>query len=224
MISVIICDFDDTLVSELQFIRSGYSACAKIVSEYGIDEKIAEKTFLIESLQSYKNVFDRSVKKLFGRENPDILKRLIAEYRYHRPNIKYEPDVKDFIKECCRRNIKLGIITDGDFKTQSNKLSAVNAIYDFQKTIITSEYGDDYKKPSEKAFIAMADYFKVQLSEIMYIGDNPKKDFAMSAKIPITTIRITRPNSIYKDETYKDDIREHFRINNLMEIFSREIL
>ena len=70
----------------------------------------------------------------------------------------------------------------------------------------------------------MADYFKVRLSEIMYIGDNPKKDFAMSAKIPITTIRITRPNSIYKDETYKDDIREHFRINNLMEIFSREIL
>lgn len=54
---------------------------------------------------------------------------------------------------------------------------------------------------------------------MLYIGDNPKKDFAMKKYIPIKTARITRPNGIYKNEPYLWEIREDAAISALPEIF-----
>ena len=55
---------------------------------------------------------------------------------------------------------------------------------------------------------------------MLYIGDNPKKDFAIKADIPVYTARIIRPKAIYANAEYIKEIREDFTIKNLPEIFN----
>lgn len=223
MIKLIVCDFDDTLVLERSFIESGYVACSSFLSEK-IDiksEKIKE-VFWSKFEQSHSNVFDASVEKLLGRKDDKLTQKLIEIYRFHIPQISYCPDVKEFLQELRRRNLHSAIITDGNSQTQQNKLNASGVISDFDKIVITSNFGTDWTKPSIKPFKFLKDFFNVAYEQILYIADNPKKDFAMRASIPICTARIVREGSIYADESYLDNIREQVRISTLSEIWTTQ--
>lgn len=50
---------------------------------------------------------------------------------------------------------------------------------------------------------------------MVYVGDNPKKDFYIRKLYPIHTIRIIREDAVYRDEDYKADMREEARIFKL---------
>ena len=55
---------------------------------------------------------------------------------------------------------------------------------------------------------------------MLYIGDNPLKDFYISSILPIKTARIVRSGSVYKDAEYRCGVRELFRIERLSDVFN----
>ena len=147
----------------------------------------------------------------------DIL-YLVHEYRNHIPNISFFYDVTPFLDKLKRKNIKTGIISDGYISTQHNKAKVLE-LYDlFDKIIFTEELGREYWKPSPKSFEIMKNYCKVEYDEIMYIGDNPLKDFYIGSIYPIKTVRIIRKKSVYKRAEYYQGIKEHYLINSLYEL------
>ena len=226
MLKVIACDFDDTLVLERKFIYSGFSACARFLSERfsRLDEASLKNLFLREFERSTRGVFDRATEVIFAGENSDFIKDKAAElidvYRTHKPSISYEKDVHEFLKGMRAHGLKSAVITDGNPTTQRNKLKAVGAFDDFDEIVITSEHGSDWAKPSVKAFLHIAHHFCVRPDEIAYIGDNPAKDFAFRAYIPITTIRINRPGAVHSGNLYLNGIEEQFSVVSLVDIFS----
>lgn len=221
MIKVVIFDLDDTLISERDYIKSGYRAVAKAIKEkYNLDlpkEEIYNKLNEL-FLESNKRVFNRILDLFKIDYTNDEIAQLVKIYRGHIPHVKYYEDVLSIISKLREMNIKLGIITDGYIETQKAKLDVIKAEEVFDKIIMTEEFGREYWKPHPKAFQMMKAHFDVEYEEMIYVGDNPNKDFHIKKELPINTVRIIRENGIYTNEPYKDNIISDYLIRDLNQI------
>lgn len=220
MIKAVVFDLDDTLISEYEYIQSGYKHISEIISEKSNIDKDKIYTDLITLFDSNsKKVFNQLLDNYKIEYNTDEINTLVNEYRSHIPNIKLYDDVLLCIKELKEQNIKIGLITDGYAVAQKNKISSLEIDYLFDYIIVTDDYGRDFWKPSPKPFELMQENMSVNFNEMVYIGDNPEKDFYIQSIHPIHTIRINRPLSIYKNSQYLSDYKEHMAINSLDELF-----
>jgi putative hydrolase of the HAD superfamily len=116
-------------------------------------------------------------------------------YREQLPNIELYPGVRELLQRI-REKKKIGIITDGRPEGQRAKLKALNIQAD--KIIITDELGGvEFRKPNEKAFQIMQDYFHVPFERMVYIGDNLKKDFVAPRKLGMKSIYFKNIDGLY---------------------------
>lgn len=219
MIKVVIFDLDDTLISEDEYIKSGYRYLSKAIeNKYSIDAKrVYEELYYLYSIDS-KNVFNRFLDNheiIYQKE--DIL-FLVEEYRNHKPDIRFKDGVIPTLEKLKEMKIKLGIISDGYLLTQRNKADVLNLNELFDKVIFTEELGREYWKPHPKSFEIMKDYFDVEFNEMMYVGDNPEKDFYISSIYPVVTVRLVM-DGVYKDKTYLENIKENYSIKKFQELF-----
>ena len=122
------------------------------------------------------------------------------------------------LRKLKRSGIKVGIITDGYAIAQRQKLKAIQADKYFDEIIITDELGRDYCKPHPKAFEIIKERFEVSYDEMVYVGDNPEKDFHIKTIYPIKVIRIIRQDIIHSAKLYYQSIEEDFRIKSLEDI------
>ena len=182
----IIFDLDDTLYSEKEYVRSGYKA----VSDYlggGYEEK------LWRFFEEGKQAIDELLKEL-GRvdEKAEVLK----VYRAHKPGIHPYPGVAKMIKDLKEKGIKVGIITDGRPEGQSNKLKALGLEID--DVIITDELGGvQFRKPCDIAFRIMSTRWRLNPADIVYVGDNPVKDFQAPQQLGMKSIYFKNPDGLY---------------------------
>lgn len=218
MIKAVIFDLDDTLISEREYIESGYKHISKLINnEYGIGYNEVYLNLMNLHNQTSKYVFNRFFDKYKIAYSQETIMKLVWEYRKHIPCINFYNDVIPCIELLKLKNIKLGIITDGYKESQKLKLNAVRAENYFDEIIITDELGSEYWKPHPKSFEIMKERFNVEFNEMIYIGDNPEKDFYISKIYPIKTVRIVR-DGIYLNKSYLDDIKENWTISNLIDI------
>ena len=161
----VIFDLDDTLYSEKEYVRSGFAA----VSEYlggGYEEK------LWEYFENGKPAIDALLSEIH-RENEKA--EALRVYREHKPNIHLYDGVLEIIKQLKDKGIKVGIITDGRPEGQRNKIEALGL--DVDDIIITDELGGvQFRKPCDIAFRIMQRKWRISASQIVYIGDNCRKD------------------------------------------------
>lgn len=218
MIKAVIFDLDDTLISEKEYIQSGYRHIAKLLSlRLKIDEQSLYQMLIELFNNSPKNVFNRLFDKFAMPYTKETIKELVDEYRNHFPHIKFFDDVLPCLEGLKKKGKKLGIITDGYANAQRQKLKAINAYDYFDEIIVTDELGREYWKPHPRAFELMQENLNVEFNEMVYVGDNPEKDFYISRIYPVKTIRIYR-NGIYKKRDYLDGCKEMFSIFSLKEI------
>lgn len=167
MIKAIIFDLDDTLYYEIDYVKSGFQA---IADAFG-DSNIASDLFTLFS-QSKNNVYQR-----YGFSEKEC-KKCIEIYRSHKPKIYLSDETKEVLTTLKSKGYKLGIITDGRPKGQWNKIYALGLEKIVDKIIVTDELGGiEFRKPNPKAFETMKNMLNVEFCEMMYVGDNPTKDF-----------------------------------------------
>jgi putative hydrolase of the HAD superfamily len=224
MVKVVVFDLDDTLISEKEYIKSGYRHIAKIIDDrFGIDKNQVFDDLMSLFEVSSLNVFNRFYDKHQIEYSKEMILDLVNEYREHFPNIKFYDDVLPCLTELKRIGIRVGIITDGYAITQRQKLKAVKADEYFDEIIVTDELGLEYWKPNPKAFELMKEKFKVDFAEMIYVGDNLEKDFFISSIYPIKTVRIFRADGVYAAAKALESINptfEIYKLNYLSEIIN----
>lgn len=219
IIKAVVFDLDDTLISEMQYVKSGYKAISKILADkLCIDSQYIFDTLMRLFYNSPKNVFNRILDKLKVKYSTEDIMELVEAYRNHLPEIQFYDDVLPCLKQLKDRGMKMGIISDGYISTQQNKLKVLNANDYFDYIIMTEELGREFWKPHPKAYEIMSAALNVEFNNMIYVGDNPEKDFYISSIYPIYTIRIIRGNSIYKDRAYFKGVKEVRTIHNLKEL------
>lgn len=221
MIKAIVFDLDDTLISERDYIKSGFKSVSKIMADkYSLDSnnvyEVMEKLFE----ESSKNVFNRVLDNFnIDYCNEDIL-FLVKCYREHIPEIKFYDDVIPTIKELREKGYKLGIITDGFMEAQKRKIDVLNCKELFDEIIITDELGKEYWKPSEKPYKLMSEKLNVNLTEMIYIGDNEAKDFVSANTLGIKTVKVERKHNIYGYVDMDKKFKANYKIDDLKKIFN----
>lgn len=207
MIKAVIFDLDDTLFPELDYVKSGFYA----ISEYYNNKNLFNKLNDLFKIDK-RNVYQRAG---FTEEECN---KCIDIYRLHFPDISLNSEVLELLSELKNRGYYLGIITDGRPIGQRNKIKALGLDKIMDKIIVTDELGgDEFRKPHPKAFELMKEAFQVEFDEMMYVGDNPKKDFFIGSIYPIHTVRLLHPG-IYDSVEYYNNIKEKKCIHRLCEI------
>ena len=211
-ISAVIFDLDDTLYNEKDYVRSGYIAVAERLPMVELAEEKLWKAFCqgksaIDAVLVEEGIYTDSLKE----ECLDI-------YRTHKPHIGLSEDVKKLLCELRKKNIKLGIITDGRPEGQKNKIHALGLSDYVDEVIITDELGGvQFRKPNDIAFRIMQGRLQIPYEEMVYVGDNPKKDFQAPRNLGMESIYYENRNGLYAGKETGIDIS---RISSLQELLN----
>ena len=82
------------------------------------------------------------------------------------------------------------IVTDGNKLVQKTKVKCLHLDRYFKKIFITHYYGIKNSKPSLYCFEKNQRPRKCHWNELVYVGDNPAKDFIQLNKVGALTIRV----------------------------------
>lgn len=219
MIKAVVFDLDDTLISEYEYIQSGFRVIANFLSEkYQLSSEDAFSTLMNLFQENSKNVFNRMLEFYQIEYTMEDIKELIFLYRNHLPNISLYDDAKFILEYLSERNLKLGLITDGYKETQRNKLESLNIIHYFNSIIVTDEIGREFWKPHARPYQLMREELDVEFHEMIYIGDNLSKDFITAKQLGMKTIHIKRNEGVYKDLNFDQNYHAHQQVKTLEQI------
>lgn len=190
----VIFDLDDTLYSEKQYVRSGY----KKIGEYLGRENATDK--LWGYFEVGKPAIDEYLVEI-GEE--DKKTECLKIYREHVPEITLYDGVVKMIEDLKAKGIKVGIITDGRPEGQRNKVKALGLDSLIDDIIITDELdGSQFRKPCDIAFRIMQNRWRLPYEQIVYVGDNPNKDFQACRQLGMRWKYFRNEDGLY----YQDEI------------------
>ena len=211
---IIVFDLDEVLYDEKTYVISGFRAVSEFLEK---DEAIPKKIIFEYLKRRLKNGRERIFNDLldnFRIYSQKNLKKCISVYRTHTPKIKLYSDAKDCLKRL--KNYPLYIVTDGNKMVQKNKIKALNLENHVKKTILTSNYGSRNSKPSTFCFQKICDMEKTSPTNLVYIGDDPHKDFVGLKREGFKTIRLFKGR--FKNERLSKEFEADYKIKSLKEI------
>lgn len=191
-LKVILFDLDDTLYGEKEYVRSGYRKVAKLFPAcVNMEEE------LWAAFEKKQPAFDYVLRK-FGVYSETAKTRCIEVYRNQTPDIHLYDGVERMLVHLKKLGYKLGIITDGRVEGQNAKIKALCLHKYFDKIIVTDALGGvSYRKPCDRAFVIMKEYFNVEYNDICYVGDNIVKDFIAPEKLGMKSIWFKNKDGLY---------------------------
>ncbi|WP_394172290.1 HAD family hydrolase [Thalassotalea litorea] len=184
---VVVFDLDDTLYSEIDYVLSGYRYLSQLI----------EKLYSKSTYQSFLDALERNKSDIFEyviaqHKLPKSLKEhLVLAYRYHTPNIQLHEGVIYTLEHLKSKNVPVYLITDGRGLTQRLKIVSLGIEKFFDYIFISEEVGA--AKPEPDSFLAIQ---KIHPNKsIVYVADNPKKDFIVPKQLGWGAIGILNKSS-----------------------------
>jgi putative hydrolase of the HAD superfamily len=186
---IVAFDLDDTLYPEETFVRSGFRAVARALHDrWDVPE---ERAFDVmwESLKGRGRgtQFDDVVDAL-GLRGRQSVAELVRIYRHHTPEISLPPESRAVLEALRPR--PLYVVTDGHKVVQQAKIDALGLAPYLRRAYVTHRYGIHNRKPSVHVFELMMRRERCAPSEIVYIGDDPTKDFRNLRPLGVHTVRV----------------------------------
>jgi putative hydrolase of the HAD superfamily len=208
--SYFIFDLDDTLYSEIDYLKSAYKFIA-----LKIDPLIWQDIYN-EMLNLYfagENVFLHLLDKY--QEILVSLDSVINDYREHFPDIVLKIGVRDLLVKIKNNSGKIGIITNGRSRTQRNKIQALGLVELIDKVVISEEVGFEKPDPNIYKFI-----LNENTQQYYYFGDNPKIDFITPKKLGWCCIGVFCTNNIhpYSPSECSSEYMPHMFIESFNEV------
>lgn len=187
---VLIFDLDDTLYDEMSFVRSGLRA----VAQYGFEAfgwPADESFYLMNDIlvrEGRGRVFDLWL-TAHGRTSKTLVAKCVHIYRHHTPDLQLFPVAQTLLASYRGRH-PLYLVTDGHKIVQRNKVEALGLWPSFQRVLITHRFGIQHAKPSTHCFELIRRAERCRWDEMVYVGDNPAKDFVNLNPLGVLTIRV----------------------------------
>lgn len=187
---VLIFDLDDTLYDESTYVRSGLRAVAKFGElSFGWDENDSfsqMKELLLKNGRGH--IFDEWLIS-HRRYSKSLVGKCLQIYRQHKPTIAISKETRHILENLNKR-YPMYIVTDGHKVVQKKKVDALNISSLFKRILITHRFGILNAKPSLHCFDLIKSAEQARWEELVYIGDNPAKDFVNLNWVGAKTIRV----------------------------------
>lgn len=199
-VRAVIFDLDDTLYPEKTYVRSGYRSVARMLPQIDNCEQKLWDAFL-----RGKPAIDTVLAEA-GIADEDLKRRCLKTYREHEPEISLYDGAGEMLEQLREMGIKIGIITDGRPDGQRKKLEALGLYPLVDSVLITDELGSErFRKPNDIAFRIMQTRFGVPYDQMLYVGDNPTKDFQAPRQLGMRWIYFQNRDGLYSTEQFTGD-------------------
>lgn len=211
---VIVFDLDDTLYPELSYVHSGFRAVADFLSPI-IDQSSQVIFEALEKEESIKRaeVFDRFLtSRSFA--STALIKQCVKVYRGHEPILSLFSEAEECLKRL--HNHPIYIVTDGNHLVQRHKVQALGLEPMIKRCFYTYAHGLQYKKPSPYCFEKICKLENVTPESVVYIADNPYKDFVGLKPLGFQTIRVL--TGAYRYVRMPPPFEAERKVQNLHEI------
>ncbi|MBR4049874.1 MAG: ATP-grasp domain-containing protein [Clostridia bacterium] len=185
----VIFDLDDTLYSEKDYIRSGFRA----VAEYLGNEEYAQVLWAF--FEAGEPAVDRLLEQIGQTEKKE---ECLNIYREHNPEIEMYPCARDMLLTLKEKGVKIGIITDGRPSGQRKKIAVFGLESIVDDIIITDALGGvQFRKPNDISFRIMQNRWRIPFENLIYVGDNPVKDFQAPRQLGMKTLFFNNSDGLY---------------------------
>jgi putative hydrolase of the HAD superfamily len=186
---ILVFDLDDTLYNERTYVESGLNAVATFGErQFGWDrQESLQKMIRILDAQGRGAVFDEWLSG-HGRFRKSLVKRCVDCYRQHMPSLQLDPHARLLLPQLSA--YPLYLVTDGHKGVQERKIQALNIRPFFRRTLITHRFGIRNAKPSLYCFDRIRSAERCDWNRLVYIGDDPSKDFVGLNRAEGHTIRV----------------------------------
>lgn len=194
--SVIVFDLDDTLYLERDFALSGFRAAGDWLERTTGESGLAQVCLSLFDSGRRKFVFDEAIDILGIPRTDNLVSRLVNVYRFHSPDIALAHDADRYLRRS-PDSVSFAIITDGIASTQSAKVRALGLDRLVDHVIYTGAWGTGFYKPHPRAFKEIEVWFGKSGPELVYVADNPVKDFLAPKALGWWTVKVLRPERIH---------------------------
>lgn len=187
---ILIFDLDDTLYDESSFVTSGLGAVARHGEDaYGWNAG-RSLAFMLDVLEreGRGRVFDRWLASHEQLSNARVAE-CVNIYRHHRPSLELFPAAR-VVLDRYRGLVPLYLVTDGHKIVQKNKVDALGLFAEFRRVFITHRFGIRHAKPSPHCFELIRQAEGCSWADMVYVGDNPTKDFVNLKPLGALTVRV----------------------------------
>lgn len=208
-----IFDLDDTLYPERSYVDSGFAAVGRHLQQrFGWDAEAcrARLSALLEH-QGRGALFDRLLAE-HGETRHREIDACIRAYRHHRPQLALHPEADALLARLQRKPY---LVTDGHKLVQQRKIEGLDLAPRLARAYITHRYGVAAAKPSTHCFELIRAREGCAWHEMLYVGDNPKKDFVNLRPLGVRTVRVrqgehaaARPDAAHEAEFVVDSLAE----------------
>jgi putative hydrolase of the HAD superfamily len=186
---IIVFDLDDTLYEEMTYVRSGFDAVAQFAQRRW---RVARKPMLAAMQRHLARsgrgqVFDAALAE-FGIHSRQAARLCVATYRAHRPRIQLSAAGRRCLARFAASTKYL--VTDGNARVQERKIAALGIRRHFRRVFVTHRYGVARAKPNPFCFLRIAELEGVSPRDVVYVADNPRKDFVGIRPLGFRTIRV----------------------------------
>lgn len=202
----VIFDLDDTLYSEKQYIKSGYKKIGEFLGREEAEEK------LWEYFEGGKQAVDEYLAEIGMKEKKS---ECLMVYRNQVPEIELYDGVKELIHELKQKGVKVGIITDGRTEGQKAKLKALGLDKMIDDIIITDELGGiQFRKPNDISFRIIQNRWRLSFEQIIYVGDNPNKDFQAPKQLGMRWVCYDNKDGLYS----QNRLQNNYTLKSLLDL------
>lgn len=184
MSRITIFDLDDTLYPERSYVLSGFRAVARWGEQrfgQSAEQSLAEMLALLDR-DGRGRIFDDWLR---GRAP---VRDAVKIYRTHDPEIVLAPEAVTTLDAL--RGQPLYLVTDGHKIVQAKKVAALGIADRFQHCYLTNRYGRHHAKPSLHCFELIKRRMGADWGDLVYVGDNPAKDFVSLNAVGAVTVRV----------------------------------
>ena len=105
------------------------------------------------------------------------------------------------------------MISDGFLVAQSRKVEALKlSERGFDPIVLTDIWGRDYWKPHARAYAMVEEHFALPPERMVYVADNPGKDFVAPRARGWRTVQIKRPDRMHHGDAAIPEHAAEFEI------------
>jgi putative hydrolase of the HAD superfamily len=189
----VVFDIDDTLYLEADYVLSGFRVVGQFVFEHSGMTDFATRAWSLFQAGDRGNIFDKVLAEA-GKPHAFDVRVLVDVYRNHSPPIQLLPDAQQCLEELLGK-VQLACVTGGAPASQRAKVAALQLERYFSTIVFTGALGSSYEKPHPRGFERAQEALGLPGNQMVYVGDNPAKDFHGPRELGWRTIRVRRAGS-----------------------------
>ena len=214
---LIVFDLDDTLYLERDFARSGFAAAGAWLHRQAGVPGLAEACCILFDAGLRTRLFDEALVRLGVAPDPSLVAQLVEIYRTHDTSIALAADAARYFGGR-DGSIPCALITDGPTATQQAKVRALGLDTLLGLIVCTGSLGPGRGKPHPLAFERVEAWAASYGLPLVYVADNPVKDFVAPRSRGWWTVQIERPERVHHVEAPDAAHEAHARIASLDEL------